>query len=79
VQLVLRRTALLIAVGIALGVAGALWAVGFVDTLLFELEARDPATFLGAAAVLAAVGLVSAWVPARRAAGVAPARLLRES
>jgi putative ABC transport system permease protein len=78
VQLVLRRTALLIAVGIALGVAGALWAVGFVDTLLFELEARDPATFLGAAAVLAAVGLVSAWVPARRAVRVAPAHLLRE-
>jgi hypothetical protein len=79
VRLVLRGVAVLIGVGIVLGVAGALWAVRFVDALLFQLEARDPATFIAAAAVLATVGLVSAWLPARRAAGAAPAHLLRES
>jgi ABC-type lipoprotein release transport system permease subunit len=35
-------------------------------------------TFAGAAAVLVAVGVYAAWMPARRAAGVGPAMALRE-
>jgi ABC-type antimicrobial peptide transport system permease subunit len=78
VRLVFRRVGLLIAIGLALGLAGSLWAARFVETLLFRLEARDPITFAGAAAVLVAVGVLAAWLPARRAARLDPVAVLRE-
>jgi ABC-type antimicrobial peptide transport system permease subunit len=74
VRLVFQRVGVLIAAGLA----GSLWAARFVEALLFHLEARDPVTFAGAIAVLAAVGVVAAWVPARRAARLDPATVLRE-
>ena len=78
VRLVFQRVGVLIAGGIALGVAGSLWAVRFVEALLFQLEARDPTTFAGAAAVLVTVGVVAAWLPAHRAARLDPATVLRD-
>lgn len=78
VRLVFRGVGVLIASGLALGLAGALWAARFVETLLFELDARDPWTLAGAIAVLTLVGVVAAWVPARRAARLDPVRALRE-
>jgi ABC-type lipoprotein release transport system permease subunit len=52
--------------------------VHFVEKLLFQVEARDPVTFTGAAAVLVAVALLAAWLPAQRAARVDPATVLRD-
>jgi ABC-type antimicrobial peptide transport system permease subunit len=49
-----------------------------VEALLFQLETRDPVTFAGAVAVLVAVGIVAAWIPARRAARLDPVSVLRE-
>ena len=43
-----------------------------------QVEARDPMTFSGTAAVLVAVGVLAAWVPARRAARLDPVTVLRE-
>jgi putative ABC transport system permease protein len=79
VRLVFQRVGILIAAGLALGLAGSLWAVRFVEVLLFHLQARDPVTFSGAAAVLVAVGVLAAWMPARRAARLDPATILREA
>jgi putative ABC transport system permease protein len=78
VRLVFRRVGVLLAAGLVLGLAGGLWAARFVEALLFRLEARDPATFAGAAAVLVAVGVLAAWLPARRAARLDPVSVLRE-
>jgi putative ABC transport system permease protein len=78
VRLVFSRVGVLIAVGLALGLAGSLWAAKFVAPLLFQVEARDPATFAGAASVLVAAGMLAAWLPARRAARLDPATVLRE-
>ena len=75
--LVFRRVAVLIAAGLALGVIGSLWAAQFVGALLFQLEARDPVTFVSAAAVLLTVGVLAAWLPARRAARIDPLEALR--
>ena len=72
------RVGVLIAAGLALGLAGSLWAARFVEALLFQLEPRDPVTFGGAAAVLVAVGVLAAWMPARRAARLDPVTVLRE-
>jgi putative ABC transport system permease protein len=78
VRLVFRRVGLLIVSGLALGMAGSWWAARFLAPLLFRVEARDPMTFSGTAAVLVVVGVLAAWVPARRAARLDPATVLRE-
>jgi putative ABC transport system permease protein len=46
--------------------------------MLFGVEARDPATFVGAAAMLVGIATVAGWIPARRASRIDPARVLRE-
>jgi len=78
IGLVFKRVGVLIAVGLALGLGGSLWAARFVEALLFRLEGRDPLTIAGASAVLVAVGAFAAWLPARRAARLDPVTVLRE-
>ena len=78
VRLLFRRVGVFIVAGLAVGLAGSWWAARFIAPLLFQVEARDPMTFLGTAAVLVAVGVLAAWVPARRAARLDPATVLRE-
>ena len=78
VVLVLRRVALLVGVGTLVGAAAALWASRFVSTLLYGLEPRDPLTLVAAMLVLAAIGAMAGWLPARRASRVDPATVLRE-
>ncbi len=78
VRLAFRRVGVLIVAGLALGMAGSWWAARFIAPLLYLVEARDPTTFAGTAAVLVAVGVLAAWVPARRAAQLDPATVLRE-
>jgi putative ABC transport system permease protein len=78
VRLVFHRVAALIVAGLALGLAGSWWAARFVAPLLFQVEARDPMTFSSTTAVLVAVGVLAAWVPARHAARLDPATVLRE-
>jgi ABC-type antimicrobial peptide transport system permease subunit len=78
VRLVFRHVGALIAAGLVLGLGASWWAARFIAPLLFEVEARDPMTFVGTAAVLATVGVLTALVPARRAARLDPATVLRE-
>lgn len=78
VRLVLRRVGVLIVVGLAVGLTGSYWSAQLVGPLLFQVQARDPATFLGAAGVLVTAGVLAAWLPARRAAQLDPATVLRE-
>ena len=78
VRLVFGRVGVLIAAGLALGLAGSWWATRYIAPLLFQVEARDGVIFSGTSAVLIAVGVMAAWVPARRAARLDPARVLRE-
>ena len=78
VRLVFRRVGALIVAGLAIGLVGSWWAARFVAPLLFQVEARDPITFSGTAAVLVAVGVLAAWVPARDAARLDAATVLRE-
>ena len=76
--LVLRRAAMLVGIGVLAGAAVSLWASQFVSTLLFGLPPRDPITLTGASLVLSIIGALACWLPARRAARIDPASVLRE-
>lgn len=80
VRLVLRRVAILVGMGLATGATLAMWTGQFVTAtgLLFGLEPRDPATLVGSAVVLATIGALAGYLPARRASRIDPARVLRE-
>ena len=67
----------LTAAGIAAGLIGGLAATRSLRTLLFGISATDPATFILAAAALAASALAAAYIPARRASAVDPLIVLR--
>jgi hypothetical protein len=77
ITLVLSRVGLLVAIGVAVGVGGSLWAAKFVAPLLYGLEPQDPASLVGAAVTLAAVGVVAGWLPAWRASRIDPVEVLR--
>jgi macrolide transport system ATP-binding/permease protein len=76
--LVLRQGVTLIALGLSLGLAAAALLTPRLPELLVGTSPSDPAAWAGAAAVLALVGLAATWVPARRAAGIDPALVLRQ-
>ncbi|OFW22521.1 MAG: hypothetical protein A3H97_06380 [Acidobacteria bacterium RIFCSPLOWO2_02_FULL_65_29] len=78
VRLVLTRVAVLVGLGVILGVGTSAWASRFVAPLLYGLEPRDPLTLVGAVLVLSAVGALAGWLPARRASRLDPAAVLRE-
>jgi len=78
VRLVLGRVVLLTAVGITAGAIFAFWALRFVRTLLFGVEAEDPVTFAAAAMTIALVGTVAALLPALRAGRIDPAAVVRD-
>ena len=61
------------------GAAVSYWAAKYLGpALLFGLQGRDTRTFVTAAIVLIAVGLITAWLPAKRASRIDPTRVLRE-
>lgn len=74
---VMREGMVLISIGLALGVLGALWASRFAGSFLYGLSATDPVTYVVLAVVLAGIALGATWVPARRAARLDPVVTLR--
>jgi putative ABC transport system permease protein len=68
----------LVAAGIALGAVGTIALSRLLTTFLYGVSKVDPLAFLAASAALLAVGVVAAFVPARRAGTVDPALVLRE-
>jgi macrolide transport system ATP-binding/permease protein len=76
-QLVLGEAARLIAVGIILGLVGAVGVATLMGNLLFGVHAWDAWTLSSVAAVLAFSALLASYFPARRAASVNPTEALR--
>jgi predicted permease len=76
-RLVMSRGAMLIAGGLAAGLAGAVMLMRVLQGMLYGVTATDPAVFAVMASVLGAAALGACLVPARRAAQVDPAVALR--
>lgn len=77
VRLVLGRSVLVVAIGLAAGI-GLAWAGGrIINAQLFDVTAGDPRVLAAAAIAVLLVGSVAAWLPARRAARIEPVIALR--
>jgi len=75
--LVLRRAGVLALLGVGIGAAAAAVAARALESLVFGVEVRDPATYGALALLLLLVALVAAFIPARRAVRVDPVLALR--
>jgi len=76
-RLVLRQSMVPVAIGAALGIAGTLTMARWMRTVLFEVDAADPATLAAVTLLLVAVAGAAALGPARRAARLDPVGALR--
>ena len=76
--LVFRETVLRLGIGAAIGLAVGLAAAQVLRTGLYGVSPTDPIGIAAAVAVVAAVGLLAAYAPARRALRVNPVDALRE-
>ena len=77
VRLMLRHAERLTGMGLLLGLAASVVAAGGLAGLLYETDPRDPLTLAGAAVVLGMAAMFAAFAPARRAARVDPAAVLK--
>jgi len=75
--LALRDGLRLTAIGMAIGLCGALATCRGIASLLFGTSALDPISWFGTLALLGAVAALACWVPAWRGANVDPASALR--
>lgn len=77
-RLVLNEGLLQLALGLTFGLAFALLLSKLVSTLLFRVQPRDPATFIGIALLLTVTALTATLIPASRASRVQPVQALRD-
>ena len=76
-QLVIRQALVMVSLGIAIGLAGALALTRIMSSLLFGISATDRWTFALISLLLGGVALLASYIPARRAARVDPMVALR--
>ncbi|HUB78482.1 MAG TPA: ABC transporter permease [Bryobacteraceae bacterium] len=78
IGLVLREAVLLLAIGLTVGTALAIWAGRAAASLVYGITPRDPLTLGGAVALLAAVALFASYGPAWKASKLQPMEALRD-
>lgn len=76
-RLVVRQGAVYALCGLAVGLPGALAVTGFMRSLLFGVQPRDPATIVTLCAIVATATVAATLLPALRAQRVDPAAVLR--
>ncbi|MGC2298242.1 MAG: ABC transporter permease [Acidobacteriaceae bacterium] len=76
-KMVLRQAGVLVVIGMALGIAATLASAWVLESMLYGTGSRNPLVLAGVCAVVAFAGMVAAYLPAMRAAGIDPMRALR--
>lgn len=77
-KLILSEGLRIAVVGLALGIVGAWGLTGLLESILFQVDARDPASFVVGPVLLTLVAIAACWIPAHRATRVDPVTVLRE-
>ena len=77
-RMVMRDGMAVVLIGVAVGTGLGIGGASIVRHLLYGAGTGDITVYLAAALVVGAAGLVACWIPARRAASVAPLTALRE-
>jgi putative ABC transport system permease protein len=77
VRMVIGQGARVLAVGVVLGLVAAALSTRALRSMVFGVGVLDPVTFVAVAGGMVLVGLLAAWVPARRASRVDPMESLR--
>jgi putative ABC transport system permease protein len=77
VRTVVREALALVAIGLGIGLAGALAVTRALESQLFDVSATDPVAYAGVTCMLGATALLASLVPAWRAASVDPLTALR--
>jgi ABC-type antimicrobial peptide transport system permease subunit len=75
--LVVRRSLVILLVGVAVGVGASLALTRFLENFLWGVTRSDPATFATIAAILMGTGIVACLVPGTRATRIDPLVALR--
>ena len=77
VRQVVRQAGVLILIGIAIGLAGALVATRALSSVLYKVQPHDPQTYVAIVMILVAAALLASYLPARRASSIDPSITLR--
>ncbi len=77
IGMILRDTLRMVAIGVVLGIPMSLAASRWIQSFLFGVKTQDPVTYISILALIAAAGLLAAYVPSRRASRVDPMVVLR--
>jgi putative ABC transport system permease protein len=75
--MVVRQALVPVAIGVVIGLAGALAIGRLMASMLFEVGGADPVALSAAALVLGTAAFLASWLPARRASNLDPIRALR--
>ena len=76
--LILRQSAALAVAGIVIGSLAAVFAVRLLGSMLYGVGPNDVVTYVSVVALLGAVALAAAWIPATRATRIEPVNALRQ-
>jgi predicted permease len=76
-RMVLREAGTMVAIGLAVGIAGALLAGAVLRSILYGTTPHNPLVLITVCLILCVTGLIAAYLPARRAASIEPMNALR--
>ena len=76
-KMIFGQSLLMLLIGTVIGLAGAFALTRLMSSLLFEVTATDPLTYVSVVGLLTVVALLACYIPARRAAKVDPLIALR--
>jgi putative ABC transport system permease protein len=76
-RMILKEGGLMLVIGLGLGMTGAFFSARLIRGLLFGVTPHDPTTFIGVAALMAAIGVGACLIPALRAARIDPLIAMR--
>lgn len=78
-KLIIRQGMVLVIIGVGIGLVAAYLLTRLVASLLYDVSARDPFTFVGVPVLIALISLMASLVPAYKATKVDPIKVLRDS